>query len=604
MNCKLTNAWEFTMKTVSVWTMFFIIVCLAFGLFLGGCSCDDDDDDDSGDDVADDDDDDDDNDSGNDDDASDDDAGDDDAPFDCIPPVDYDGDGDRELLMVVDLPIHGVTQIYLVEPGTFERGDPLLHYGSEVENVQFSVADFDGNDVWDVLVARTMPNGLSYDAYYDLYLNGDFSAPAHNVGPFADTWAYAELMDADDNGRPEALVDTTGISKLPTHSQWSLIDADGDFSEIASITVPIEEDVEFLPEPRTDSPWRTIGNVTGAAGTKELMAFVTYASSGSQYGRFRAYNLGDGSVAAESDEYYLGDDANYSSGYAADVDGDGQTEAVFAHTVYSLVPEPTASFKILGGPNLAPEWQSADFNGRQAYAEADWDFNRDGTIDVLFEHTDPTVSLRDYTAVVGVGDYQEIFGYDTPADAPAYPTGLLGRGWIESAYNYRGLGDEILLHETTDDGSTLKHGFRAVNIDDGSMTGMLWEDDLGEQAWTSVRVLDLGRDGIQDLMLLANKQTWNGTGWENHFEWSLLSAPDFTNAFYIGLDNAYTYNDLWGAAMDLTGDLAPDVVLQRYHGATSHWDYIVYECDSLGCQPGTVIDYEANETFRFIGPFL
>jgi hypothetical protein len=554
-----------------------LLLMLSFAFFCTACSCDDDDDDNG-------------------------------PPIvNCVPPLDYDGDGNNELLLSVWIPDEDIQRLYLVDPGTYERGEPVLEYGSEVNSATFDTADFDGNGIWDIVVYMNLPNDPVEDSFYEVYMNGDFSTPAHTFGPYTDSSGWVEFMDTDGNGLPEMMITTQGSSKAAeTELIQVLIDSDNDFSEIATFQTPVSAtggELNFLPERRVGDIWPMAGSITGNTKAPELLAYSHYQVGLAYYVRFFIFNATDGSLVFESSPYYAGDTYNSVYPSAADVDGDGQTEAVLAYTEQiEAPPSSTAYMYILGGPELAPEWTGTEYAESSAWSWANADYNLDGILEPTFGRLYNNGDNRTITALNGTNDFGELFQYESTTDDQYGIETFTGRGDIEFGFDYRGLGTEVFLTETVTDGLVKTGYFRAIDLSNGSITGRLQEFNLGETGTVYGKVQDFGGDSVLDLVVFHTEKYAKGTTATTVAILEILAAPGFSEVFHEQLPDGFSYNVY--TEYDLTGDSIADLLLRRTNSATSHQDYLLYDCDSSGCADPVQIDYEANEQFYFFGPML
>ncbi|NLH47361.1 MAG: VCBS repeat-containing protein [Myxococcales bacterium] len=594
---------RFAFRLLLLWSV------LVLGMIGVSCDCgDDDDDDDDNDDASADDD----ASPADDDDASpadDDDDDDDSGPpvVDCIPPLDYDGDGNAELLLSVWLTDYNLMRLHLVEPGTFTRGEPILEYDVTGGGASFQAADFDGNGVWDIVAVVEANDGGGSAGWYDVFLNGDFSAPAHTFGPYADTTAIAQLLDIDGNGLPEMMIRIESDGKgTSAPAVWQLIDADHDFSAIATFHTPEsapEGSLVFLPERRVGAIWPVAGSVTGAGKAPELMAYAYYTVSTAHYLKLFVFNAADGALIVESSPYYLGDAAanNYIS--SGDVDGDGQTEAVVGISKKIDDPENhTAYLYIVGGPELMAEWSGPETDDAYATGIIEGDYNLDGVLDPIVGLNSADGGDNAHQALNGPGGYSTLFQYTDSNAAPLTLLTRTGRGYLDFGFNYRGVGNELFLSGREVDGTDTTGQVRAIETASGDITGVLQEFDLGDGGGFYGTVLDLGGDGTLDFVVRYTERYQNGADWATIVYFEVMTAPNFYEILHAQMPDGYEY--YFDTTLDLTGDLAPDLLVMRRNETTYHEDYLLYPCDSTGCDDPVSIDYEADEQFNFIGPML
>lgn len=581
------------------------VLCVIFGLLSVACSCGDDDDDDSGsppdddvDDYMDDDDTDDDADDDADDDI-DDDTDDDTEPLpeaNCIVPVDYDGDGDAELLLEV-LTTDGV-DVYLVEPGTFER-ELILHLQNLLKQggPSLDVADFDGNRVWDIVTGIL---DADHAAIYSVYMNGDFETPAFVSDPIADSIPNPTIIDERGDGFPDILAwcgDCGGDQGFTL-----LRNEGGTFTQGPDMTVPGADYLQPLlyTEPGDIHPKGA--DATGASEPRELLAFEEYEDGGAEYVRLHVFDMETGDLVLSSDPIETREGNGWTSARSGDFDGDGLAEVSLSMTYYdSSVPEQYAQFFVysVDSDAFVEEYASPTFADAYASSENAIDVDRDGVFDPIFGY-DGDGWEEFWLVLDGTDDYAERFTHERPDHNQGRFATSATRGG-DVGYSIDGTDPEMVFVYEFHDAGAAEGRLTRVSMLDGTESAALNTFPLGESGRSQYYAADFGRDDVMDIVVLGDEQVWGGSEWEHDFTFYLFNGANLDLAFTSNL-GAIPFEPQFSTGFDLTGDLVPDPVVIVDNADPVYW--LVFPCTSDGCDTPLTIDYGTDESFWFVGPFL
>ncbi len=585
------------MARTTVWLVWLIGV-LVMALLPAACDCGDDDDDDHGGSPADDD---------ADDDAADDDTADDDADDDtsveplptvnCIPPVDYDGDGENELLLQT---IDSTTlSIYLAEPGTFERELILELPLTKQGGPHLEVTDFDDNHVFDLVWATVDFTAKGIYTTYEIFLNGDFDDPIATLGPFA-SYPAEIMVDADNDGLPEMLVPTIEEDYAPT--QYRLYDFDGTTLVPGAVfEAPAGYTLTMLHHQRTGDWYESAANLTGTSGAAELLGIYAWEDSGHYYAQMLAFDSATGAVNADSDpiDFYATVPTN--SFFAGEIDGDGLSEIVLDLEYRSSDKAVLQSqFFVYGGADFTAEYTSGLYVDYYSYQFWFEDLNTDGAFDPLFvRHTGSSAGAI-YVAVDGADAYNELLHFTAPDDSLNDIALRPGRGYVGLGYDITGNGLEVLTFRSVKSGATATGEIESIPIGGGAASGALLTYPLGEQGTLNACVTDFGNDGNLELAVLTAALTWNGAEWVYDNDLFVHAGAGLTQIFAYDMGTAPGLQ--LNCEYDLTGDWGPDLVVEEITAGGNQQH--LFTCAAGGCEFVETISFGADESFFFLGPML
>ncbi|MBZ0272487.1 VCBS repeat-containing protein [bacterium] len=590
-------------------------LCFLLTFVCAGCSCGDDDDDSGGGDAANDDSDDDvtDDDTSGDDDAGDDDTGDDDTGDDddlgpetgCIVPADYDGDGDEELAMAVMNGDEDRFVLNLVEPGTLAP-TPVL----TLENVaigeggtRFAVADFNQDGIWDVLIAAFDAGTL--ETTFLVYAGGDFETPYYESDPVAaNLYAFAILDERND-----------GFADFVTYCS----DCGGDngylifHNEAGEITpgdLIADEGVGYtnwLPDFVPGRLFPTGSNVTGESGAVHFATYREWDDAGTEYAQFYAYDSLTGDPVVSTDPIEAQDGNGWSSALAGDLDGDGMTEFIHALTwADDAIPSREATHTIYGYEGGVFVKEYAPTPESNSYAYILWgavDVDLDGVLDP-FLNISESGGTESWLVLDGPGSYSERFTFTTP---PGYATEFAfgrRRGGTQVGYiPAGGLDPSIAVITEHSDGGARTGQLSLLSMLDGSETTALATIPLGEGGRSNAGAADLGGDGIVDVFVLAEESVWDGAEWVYEWRIYLYNGESMDEVYDADIPTAFDYTPWMTMEYDFTGDHAPDPAIVGDVSGQTRW--LIYPCDSTGCESPLHIDGESANTYlEFGGPYL
>jgi len=596
---------------------------VVFVITVAGCDCGDDDDDDdanaSDDDSGDDD-------SGDDDSGDDDTAGDDDTTADddttgddddddddtpisyptanCIPPVDYDGDGENEIFMsMYTSTSERQTHYMLLDPSTWTQ-ETILSYVGDGLYPDVSMADFDNNGIWDVVVSlRTIsPKALPVGSY-EIYMNGEFSEPAQEFGPFEDCDARAMPLDIDNDGFPELLINIAGggCKGGKSGEVYRVLDPANEWAMAVEISGGATEFLSFLHNAEGTSVFPTAASVT-ASDVHELVVRVEYEDGGSTYEQFRVYDTQTGARNAVSDPINVGI-PGYSSFRLGDLDGDG-THEIFMFRTYTdpITLIKTSQVIILGGADLDEVFSTTEVTDLYTSAGPVADFNLDGVNDIISTLSSPSTGTA-YTGYTGVGGYAELFDFSSPVGHSSGVAYYFGRNDAVIGYDFTGDDNpDLALYDSYPGGSGRVGELSFFDIDSNTLGAAVRTIDLGASGNMRVSLTDFANDGALDLALLSTYTTWTGSEWEYDLTMQVFQGEALTEIFNHDAGSHST--QYIETNFDLTGDWAPDLIL-------FDWDYTspvhntahVFDCDATGCSEVGIIA-GSGFTVMFYGPFL
>jgi len=602
--------------------LFVFSMLAALLIFSAACDCDDDDDDDNDDASPADDDTDYDDDTGDDDDdTSDDDTGDDDTGDDdtgpepipevnCIPPVDYDGDGDEELLALTINSTYEIYRYYLIEPGTYER-EMILEYDyskTKQAGPHVKVADLDGNGVWDLVLAINESTDKGILGSYEVYLNGDFDTPAYTLGPFVDSDTNSYIVDTDLDGLPELLLVSDGACVYC--NELMLVDPGEDFAEIAIFGSALIGGFNPLITHTPGEIYSRASNFSGGDRARELLAYREYEDGGHSYAQMIVFDIDTGNIKYSSTPFDTFDGADSSSACAADYDGDGLDEIHYAETYHdtSAEADPIARHYILGGSDFTQEYFSGDINNRRASIGITNDFNGDGIIDPSCIDFAVSGTERFFQIIDGTDGYSNMFSYNSPDDYLGGYAILAGRGHFGYGYDFSGSGhDEVIMIHQHDSAGARTGEIELIDITEDTTSGVLATYSLGESGSTQYYVADIGGDGRLELVVRAYSRTWTGSEWDSETWLYVYTGATMDLLFSTQLGDSYDDYHMLYTTLDLTGDWALDIVVENNWAAkvALSQDIDIYTCDTDGCELADTIDYGIDgEHSFFYGPML
>ncbi|MCC6158571.1 MAG: VCBS repeat-containing protein [Deltaproteobacteria bacterium] len=586
--------------------------CLVLAMSSVGCGCGDDDDDSGGgsaDDDADDDSADDDtgDDDTSDDDTTDDDTGDDDLGPEagCIVPADYDGDGDEELAMATMDWDDDRFVLFFVEPGTLASTAKLTLEGVAIGEggTRFSVADFDQDGIWDVLIAAYDAGTL--ETTFLVYANGDFETPFYESDPVdANLYAFAILDERND-----------GFADFVTYCE----DCGGDkgylifHNEGGTITpgdlIPDEGEgnTAWLPDFVPGRLFPTASNVTGDSGAVHFATYREWDDAGTEYAQFYAYNSLTGAPVASTDPIEALNGNNWSSGRVGDFDGDGITEFIHALTwADDAIPSKEASHTVYGyvGGVFVEEFASTPAADAYAYSLYDFiDVDLDGVLDP-FLNVSESGGDDHWPVLNGPDGYSERFTFTLPPGyvsefAMGHRRGGTAVGFIPAG----GLDPSLAVITEHTDGGARTGQLSLLSMLDGSETTSLATIALGEGGRTTAGAADLGGDGIVDVFVLAQEAVWGGADWVYDYRIYLYNGENMDEAYDADVTTAFDSPPWMTMEIDFTGDHAPDPAVVGDVGGETRW--LIYPCDSTGCEDPLEIDAPSATTLiQFGGPYL
>ena len=588
------------MKRTAIRALLMLFVMAAWFFLAAGCDCGDDDDDDEG---ADDDDDDDD-DAADDDDATDDDDDDDTGPpvMNMIPPVDYDGDGDAELLLmsIVETATDLSFRYYLVEPGTYERTQILEFIYDKPKGgggAWMDVADFDRNGVWDLFFTMLMPGKSDYPVV-QVFMNGDFDTPAFTVDSSAADSLYTYAMDADMDGYPE-LITEEYFSAADDYLVHTAFDPGDGWSEMWSIG-DADDDIIILEG--TQAPgdlFASAGNFSGTAKSPELVGVRYYIEAMTRYIQMIIFNAATGAEVASSTPINLGE-AYYTNHDVADYDNDGVTEILIGKNYEVAKAIHYSQALIFGGKDFTVEYQSSQFNDYHLHLTGRGDFNMDQVVDPAFQFRSAMDSSVQYFTRNGMDDYTEMIHFTSSNTQITDMVRRLGRAYMPIGYDFTGQkGPEQILKEIDHTGEPTMGRFYILDLTTQMLSAAKHPIDLGDKGSLHTYVADLGGDSVFDLAVLAETKLTTDKGTTSNMFLYVLTGEnmDESLATYLGTNpylELYTY-------FDLTGDEKVDLLIRDYNSNPS--EIYVYDCVG-GCVMSGVITAEPDEGFMFLGPFL
>jgi hypothetical protein len=173
---------------------------------------------------------------------------------------------------------------------------------------------------------------------------------------------------------------------------------------------------------------------------------------------------------------------------AGDFDADGKTDLLFQHTDGSL-----AVWKLNGVVLTSSAFLNPVNSGSKDWrAIATADFNKDGKVDILFQHTDGSLALW----------YMD--GINLTSVAALRP-GNSGAGWAAvGAGDINGDGNTDIVFQHTDGTLAVWYLVGGNNL---LLSGLLTPQNPGNVNWRAVGLLDLNGDGKTDLLFQNRADT-------------------------------------------------------------------------------------------------
>jgi hypothetical protein len=583
-----------------------LIILAVFLLSLGslaGCSCGDDDDD-SGDD-------DDDNDSDDDDDNNDADDDDDDSytpppVMNLIPPVDYDGDGDIEILLQgVSSDVGTYTdKFYLVEPGTFEKTEILsftrtIAKGSPAAWV--GVADFDLNNIWDIVIDIGATSKAD-DPGIHVYMNGNFDEPAVVLSTPSGGYCSQSFMDVDLDGAPELAVNCF-YDTPSNYREITFFDPGDEWAEGATIGGLSYGDLRFEGTIKPGDLYESAGNFSAAAKAPELLGVLYYTDTGRRYVQMFIFDALTGAENALSTPIDLGT-AYYTNHVTGDFDGDGITEILLGKNFEDNTDKAVqyAQALVFKGDNFDVVYQSTQVNDHNIWTQGRRDINGDGVLDPAWLMRATSDSATVFGSVDGTDAYAEslLSTYLPPSDISPDLVSFEGRAEIDIGYDFGApTGPDVVFQERDFFAPTTYGQFRILDLDSGTLSPDKANFDLGDTGSAYSRIQDLGGDGVLDMVTLAKKRVTSDKAWDYIESLFITNGENFDGTFSESLGTNLNYD--FSIRYDLTGDFKADLILYHYDGDFQVID--VYDCVD-GCTESATISSDPDEFFYLRGPFL
>lgn len=519
------------------------------------------------------------------------------ADFRCVPTLDFDGDGEGDILVSVRETGRN-DRLYLARPGTLELGYPILTApdGFGFEDVE--VADFDGNGAWDLLVEV----GREPPATYAIYMNGDFSAPAWETPFVFEAPAVMDsvpplLVDLDGNNRPELLVGTAkSADEGDRYQEWTVYDTDNDFAELFTLRTPVywRSGFEWLLE-------RVPGLVFPAAsvlgGEPVFVALAQGGDYNAEEVRVLAYSAVNGDLVAESPLFDIGWEGYYNLDIeAADFDGDGETEVLLSTHPIGDEPKSTFGNNVIGGADLG----DIEYAGEVESYRGLLDLDLDGVAEAeLGEHLTPEGARH---ALTGVGGWHDVLTIAPSGTLAVWP----GRALIGTGYP-TGDGAAAVFVEWDRSVADVGASVRPVDLAAGTVGEAVLDIPLPDRPIFWARLMDLGADGVMELAVLARSLSSSKSG--NIEKYSLFVISTAAGQILSTFDlyepgKRYTFDFESERLLDLTGDDAPDILLTRWDRGSETSDFLFFACDAAGCDDPTLIDLGADEHWRLPGRMM
>lgn len=587
--------------------LFILLLTVAMCMSFAACDCEEGDDDDDHKDEAPDDDD--------DDDVVDDDDDDDDnddvtpPPLrDLIPPVDYDGDGNEELLLwsvketVTDL-VYGYD---LVEPGTFERTN-ILEYSFSTKKgfggVGLDVMDFDMNSVWDLIVLLpdlSKESGKEDYPIIQIFMNGDFDNPAFTIDNSSADGIFTQTMDINADGHPELLVQEF-FSSPNDYTKYTFFDSTKDWAEVFSIGDSAYGEMELEGTIRRGDLFESAGNFSGEANALELLGVRYYTDGGTKYVQMIIFDASTGVETTASVPIDLGE-ANFTNHDVADFDNDGVTEILVGKN-YELNTAKGVHYSqaiVYGGKNFDIEYQSSQVSDYHMGLFTRRDINMDNVLDPVYILRSASDNAKDYYGLDGTDGYSQLFSHSSLTTINTTLIPYPGRAFIYRGYYFTGQGSPELVIQEVDHSVPPSIGqFRILNLDTSALSDAKHPVDLGDLGYAISMISDLGKDGVMDLTTKIKKKVTTAKGTVEHIYVYVLTGENMDEAFsiYLGADVEYDFYNFF----DLTGDHKADLFLHNY--GSDPMEIKVYDCVGGCSESGTMIA-NTGEWIMFLGPFL
>ncbi|GIV61277.1 MAG: hypothetical protein KatS3mg044_0143 [Rhodothermaceae bacterium] len=333
---------------------------------------------------------------------------------------DYDADGDLDLLITGDTGSRAISRIYRADDSlAFKVYVPIDVDLLPVERSQGRWIDYDGDGDLDVLLTGMAPISSETVLVSQFFENRDGSFLFDPDPPFPGTHSGSlEIGDFDNDGDPDLLV--TGATRLEPpyepisriyrndggrftdhqagltpvlfgHASWADIDGDGDLDVAllgergnGRLITRLYRNVDgaFVEEP-TDLPGLAFGKTTWGDidGDGDLDLLLTGGTFGPNLieGRTRLFfNDGQGHFTPSSLDQDLAP-AAFGSAFLLDYDGDGLTDVLLSGLRTTLAGRVGWLYRNLQG-RLAQEFS---FSGLRFSALAVGDYNGDGDLDFV-----------------------------------------------------------------------------------------------------------------------------------------------------------------------------------------------------------------------------
>ena len=521
------------------------------------------------------------------------------SPLNLSPPLDYDGDDNRELAAIGTTYSGAVpnTGLILIDPQTLVQ-QTVLSFGhpEKLGGIAFRFADFNADDVYDVVVER----GALYDQGADdfavlVYTDGDFTTPAFTVPGESDHLYLTQIIDLDGDDAPELLVlDRDSDNETYTYTAY---DPANGFAQTAEFSFQSPVTLRSIKTPGAlyDQAADFAGDGTGL----QLVAFQTYETSGDGFLHWSLIDTADGSVTAQSADYALGSRGAYVTYDTADYDHDGTAEILLS-LLYNDGIDSYTRHLIVGGDSFTGEYDSGQLNLlTTGFVYGAWDLDGDGAIDPLL--TLATGSNVDYFALDGPGGYTERFFYDTPSGFETLPVSCHGRNDVCSGYDLTGDGDNDLLFSLFSNSLEDSLGFAVVDVETGAMTEPAYNLDLAAVGATRSEMADLDGDGVSEVIVFAEAGSIVDSGYEYAISVRVLKYQSGNLVESFVLDCGDNRDITFDTRFDVNDDGIADLLVIDRGAVPNEID--IYSCVG-GCTLSDTIVSDEYEQLRLVGPML